>query len=284
MPDPAPAPASGTARRTQAERRAETGGRLLDAAQRLIAAGGSGALSLQEVGREAGYSRGIVTHQFGSKEGLLRAVILDAQAAFAVPPTAATGLDLLLLTVETYLVQLQRLAPTGQALLLLWAEAVGSEPSLHSLFTERDAWFRQVLAGQVHNGISEGSIRPDADPPAVAVAILGMLRGVGLQLILTPGAAPPEQISSAIAATLRAGLAASPAAQNPRLPDAPHAKRVTPPASRGPQGLAWFVDSADDIAAMPPPSRAGLNRGTGQPAESADALPGSFRVTSGPSE
>ncbi len=207
---PNPALASGAPRRTQAERRAETGRRLLEAAQRLIAADGSGALSLQKVGEEAGYSRGIVTYQFGSKDALLRAVILDAQAAFAVPPTEATGLDLLMLTIETYLVQLQRLRPTGQAFLLLWAEAVGSEPSLRSLFTERDAWFRDVLAGQVRDGINEGSIRADADPPAVAVAILGMLRGVGLELILTPGAAPPEQISTSIVTMLRAGLAVRP--------------------------------------------------------------------------
>ena len=74
MPDQPPA------RRTQRERREETERKVLAAATALIAQHGSRALTLAAVGEAAGYSRGIVSHHFGSRENLLRAVMRDAQA------------------------------------------------------------------------------------------------------------------------------------------------------------------------------------------------------------
>ena len=75
-----------TRRRTQAERRAETERRLLEAAMDLVAAGGVGAVDARPVGAEAGYSRGIVNHHFGSRQALLDALARDVQGRFA-PPT-----------------------------------------------------------------------------------------------------------------------------------------------------------------------------------------------------
>lgn len=196
-------------RRSQAERREETERRVLEAATRLIAASGSQNLTLRAVGLEAGYSRGIVNHQFGSKEALLRAVINRAQDAFALPATDATGLDLLTLTVEKYVDYLSERGPTGQAFLVLWAEAVGSDASLRSMFAERDAWFREVLAEHVAHGIAEGTIRADANPTAVAVTVLGMLRGIGLQMLLTPELPSLQAIRDEATQTIWTGLAAA---------------------------------------------------------------------------
>jgi len=43
-----------------------------------------------------------------------------------------------------------------------------------------------VLADIVTQGVEEESIRADVDPLAVAVVLVGQLRGIGLQLMLTP--------------------------------------------------------------------------------------------------
>src|SRR5579859_7195148 len=66
-------------RLTQPQRRAAAERRVLDATARLIAQGGSSMLTLADVGREAGYSRGIVTHHFGTKEALLARLAAAAQ-------------------------------------------------------------------------------------------------------------------------------------------------------------------------------------------------------------
>src|ERR1700722_5054364 len=61
--------------RTQAERRARSRGALLESAARGLSRHGYGNLVLEEVAREAGYTRGALYHQFKDKEALALAVI-----------------------------------------------------------------------------------------------------------------------------------------------------------------------------------------------------------------
>lgn len=72
-----------TARRTQAERRAETERRVLDATMAIIASSGVRAVTMAAVGEAAGYSRGIVNHQFGTRQGLMAAVAETVQSRFS---------------------------------------------------------------------------------------------------------------------------------------------------------------------------------------------------------
>lgn len=58
-------------RRTQAERRAETRGRLLASARKVFAERGYQAASVDLVSERAGCTKGALYHHFGSKEGLM---------------------------------------------------------------------------------------------------------------------------------------------------------------------------------------------------------------------
>jgi AcrR family transcriptional regulator len=173
-------------RRTQAERRSETRRRVLDAATSLAAVGGSRAVSLAAVGEAAGYSRGIVTHHFGSRAGLLEELIRHTQN-FDVPATADTGLGRLAEVIEVYLGGLHERAPRSQAFLKLWTESAGSEPSLAPLFAERDAWFRDLIGQYLRDGIRDGSIDRGVDISVAAVALIGALRGTAMLLFSTAG-------------------------------------------------------------------------------------------------
>src|SRR4051794_30066984 len=62
-------------RPTQAERRARTRGALLESAARGLSRYGYGNLVLEQVARDAGYTRGALYHQFIDKEDLARAVL-----------------------------------------------------------------------------------------------------------------------------------------------------------------------------------------------------------------
>ncbi|MGI8874745.1 MAG: TetR family transcriptional regulator, partial [Egibacteraceae bacterium] len=68
------APAART-RSTQAERSARTRCALLESAARGLSRYGYGNLVLEQVAREAGYTRGALYHQFNDKEDLARAVV-----------------------------------------------------------------------------------------------------------------------------------------------------------------------------------------------------------------
>src|SRR4051812_45484641 len=62
-------------RPTQAERRARSRGALLESAARGLSRYGYGNLVLEDVAREAGYTRGALYHQFKDKEDLALAVV-----------------------------------------------------------------------------------------------------------------------------------------------------------------------------------------------------------------
>jgi AcrR family transcriptional regulator len=62
-------------RRTQSERRARSRSALLESAARGLSRYGYGNLVLEEVARDAGYTRGALYHQFKDKEALALAVI-----------------------------------------------------------------------------------------------------------------------------------------------------------------------------------------------------------------
>ena len=88
-------------RRTQAERRAETRGRLLASARRTFARDGYHATSLDRVSENAGCTKGALYDHFGSKAGLFLALldqqfasrIEQAQRADHQPPSRAMPFD-----------------------------------------------------------------------------------------------------------------------------------------------------------------------------------------------
>jgi AcrR family transcriptional regulator len=196
-----------TPRRTQAERREQTGAALLQAAAELVVEGGVPALTLARVGERAGFSRGIVTHHFGSKKALVDALARASQTGFVPGVGSEPGLERLLQLVDGYVAALAGPRPMSRAFLLLWAEATTSA-DLADTFRERDERFRADLRADVEAGIAAGTVRDDVDPHEVAVAVLGQLRGIGLQHQLDPAAVPTERLRAAVADQWRRALAA----------------------------------------------------------------------------
>ncbi len=75
MPQPFPAQKSTDQSLTQAERTARAEAGMIEAAIELLNTVGIQGTTLVAIGEKAGYSRGLVTHHFGSKAGLFRAVL-----------------------------------------------------------------------------------------------------------------------------------------------------------------------------------------------------------------
>jgi AcrR family transcriptional regulator len=153
-----------TARRTQAERRAETERRVLEATMTIIAEDGVRAVTMAAVGEAAGYSRGIVNHQFGTREGLMTEVAKTAQARFSPVAGDLRGRERLLSDVGAYLAALRSGAQDARVFLRLWIAAIGGEePALREVFVQRDEYFREHVATAIAEGIEDGTIRSDVD-------------------------------------------------------------------------------------------------------------------------
>jgi AcrR family transcriptional regulator len=209
VPDDQRAPALG-GRRTQRQRRAETRAALLAAAAELVVESGVRSLTLARVGERAGYSRGIVTHHFGSKQALVDVLARATQSGF-VPGIAdlPPGLERLVRLVDGYIGELGEEGVASRAFLLLWAEAATAS-ELSAIFRDRDEAFRADLRDDVTAGIADGTIRADLDPSDVAVAVVGQVRGIGMQRLLDPEAVDTQRLRRVVAEYWRAALSAGP--------------------------------------------------------------------------
>jgi AcrR family transcriptional regulator len=175
----------------QAERRALSARRLLDAATHLIAEQGFSRTTLAQIGEKAGYSRGLVNERFGSKGELVRVLADEFQTYFAhdqLEPALAEkhGLEALLITVDTYLDAVVSSGSLGRAYYELFGESIGLVPEIHATFVAADRSLREGVERTVRSAVRAGEIPRDVDVKAFAVFVVGLLRGVVLQWLLNP--------------------------------------------------------------------------------------------------
>ena len=88
-PGNADEPVPARSRRSQAERSATTRQALLDAGRTLFAERGFAAAGQEEIVELAGVTRGALSHHFGTKHGLFRAVVQEVQGELAQRIAAA---------------------------------------------------------------------------------------------------------------------------------------------------------------------------------------------------
>ena len=120
-------------RRSHAERVAESDRRLLQAGMELIAENGYTQTTVGAIGERAGYSRGQVSQRFGSKDGLLRALVAklaaDSRDRMRLRMASATGLDAINLAIDAYLEGMNQPTLEARAYFVLMLESIGPAPA-----------------------------------------------------------------------------------------------------------------------------------------------------------
>ncbi|OMC39568.1 hypothetical protein A5742_04990 [Mycolicibacterium fortuitum] len=165
--------------------------RLLEAAGELITERGYVGMTLAAVGERAGYSRGLVTIHFGSKEKLLAALVeritTDWSHRTLLPQTdGKPGLDGLLALIAAIQMQFERDAHHIKLLYALMFEALGANEFLHSWFIDFHRRQRSDLGNLIRRGIRDGSILPGTIVDDQTTAIIATLRGIGYLWLLDP--------------------------------------------------------------------------------------------------
>jgi AcrR family transcriptional regulator len=148
--------------------------------------------SLAEIGRRAGYSHSLVHQRFGSKDALIERLAEEAVRLFTVSIVDAIGDAQGALAVrmvaENYLDLVQGADPIARVHLLVWCEAIAAGSAKRPYRVGWDRLLRMSLAAMISAGIADGSIRSGLEPEPAAVIIVGLLRGVSLQLMIDPDA------------------------------------------------------------------------------------------------
>lgn len=198
-------------RSTQAERSARTRNALLESAARGLSRSGYGNLVLEQVARDAGYTRGALYHQFRDKEDLALAVLQWIDEAWRrevgglveqqPDPVAA-----LLALARGHAVFCRR--DVARVAMAIRLEFSGRD---HPVGRELDRISETLVrrcARLVNAGRREGSIPPGPPARTVALAIGGALEGA---VIALAGQAPHDELLAAHAVAGVLGLGSPPA-------------------------------------------------------------------------
>jgi AcrR family transcriptional regulator len=177
-----------TERRTQAERRADSERRLLQASAELIVERGLELTSLADIGRRAGASHAAVNHRFGSKDELVDRLIEEAVELYAVTARqrlrGLSGSDALMELCTMYLDLVDGPDPLGRVHVVLWSEAVAHTAERRAAHLDWDRRLRDFIETLLEDAIAEGSVDPQLPVAATAISIVGSLRGIAMQLLL----------------------------------------------------------------------------------------------------
>lgn len=165
--------------RTQQERSAESGQRLLAAAVELIAEKGFDRTTASEIGVRAGYSREMVRHRYGTKEQLL-GVLMDEYAArlMRAPAVGGSGLELAVAQLDLILDTAAEHPALLRSFFVLCFESVGPLPSLARWLSDWRYAYRDRLVKVLEAGQQDGSVRVDIDSAAEAHDVV--VYGAGL--------------------------------------------------------------------------------------------------------
>jgi AcrR family transcriptional regulator len=204
------APAGGR-RFTQAERSARSRSALLESAARGLSRYGYGNLVLEEVAREAGYTRGALYHQFNDKEDLALAVIewvnenwmreVGLPAKQEPDPVAE-----LIALARGHAVFCRR--DIARVIMALRVEFSGQD---HPVGRELERILKtgvKRVARVIDAGRRDGSIPPGPPARVVALACMGALEGA---VIVLAGQAPHDELLAARAVAGVLGLDSPPA-------------------------------------------------------------------------
>jgi len=177
-------------RRTQEERRGEAERRLLDAAATMVGEAGPARVTVSNVGERAGYSRGLVSHYFGSKRALMQRLVETVtyqfrEALFDQQQASDDALGELGTLIGIYFDVVSDLQPINRARLVLWADAVANpSDDIRPAMVHADQEFREEIEKRLRHAITTGQVPESVNAHGRATVIIAMLRGVALQSLI----------------------------------------------------------------------------------------------------
>jgi AcrR family transcriptional regulator len=175
----------GQVQRRGVERRRQ----IVDAAIDRFASTGFRGTGLAAVAEAAGVVPSAIVHHFGSKEGLLQAVMEERDArtsADLASPAAPGGIAGLrhLVDIAAAVERERRLA---ELFTVLQVESFDPTHPLHDYFVKRSRIVRRQLEAVVRAGVEAGELRSDVDVSSVASEALAFMEGAQQVWLLDPG-------------------------------------------------------------------------------------------------
>ncbi|KGE03476.1 TetR/AcrR family transcriptional regulator [Pseudohaliea rubra] len=187
MPQPQPSRAE-EGPLTQAERTALSDRRMFEAAIELINEFGTRKMTLKEIGERAGYSRGLASYRFGSKDGLLRELFgrfdMRWKEHLGERLQGKRGIEAIRAGIHAQRDFFRREPNYLRAMYLLWYESLGHESDIRSALSDHHAIYRKDARQWAEAGIADGDISSTIDPEQFAVRYCSFMFGTIYQWLV----------------------------------------------------------------------------------------------------
>ena len=174
----------------QHERRKQSSDKLIQACLDIASEQGVLALTFDNIGEKAGYSRNLAFQKFGSKDGLLEAVIEHLHAVMTERRRSQdaddlSGLDAVLLYCDVHIAAVEKTADM-RAYFVLMSEAIAAMSEMRDQFVASHKRSAAEIARLVKLGREDGSIRSDTNVDMAAQIIGTQLIGLSAQSLIEP--------------------------------------------------------------------------------------------------
>ncbi len=178
--------------------------RLLDAAHAEFASRGFRAATLDAIAARAGTTRTALLHHFGSKAGMLLALLdaRDTELGIDESWTGAASVRDLYATIATMNREILASREVVQLAHALTAEGADPDHPAHTWLVRRSARIRGRLAEVYRAAAATGEIPAGLDPDALAALTLGAVEGLEAQWLVDPDAVDVDTSLTQLASLL----------------------------------------------------------------------------------
>lgn len=193
--------------------KADKKNRIIEAAARVFAIRGFTGTAMADIAVEAGVGKGTLYEYFTGKEALFFAVFewfarqSGATAMIRVSALGGSAADRLEALSEALMDSWSELKDIFSLSMEFWAASGASarrrefKEAFRNIYTE----FRGIVSSLIREGLKTGEFSKDADPDAVAAALVGTWDALFLQAWFDPGF-EPDRIAPKFMKVLIAGL------------------------------------------------------------------------------
>lgn len=180
------------AKNKQAERSAQSDKKMFEAAIELINERGTAKTTLKDIGEHAGYSRGLASYRFGSKDGLWMELfdkfddIWKQHIAEYIKDKS--GLDALRCAIHAQRDIFRAESGYLRAMYILWYESLGEASDIRASLSHHHKIYRRDVANWLEQGVEAGDFSADIDCQQLAGIYCSMMFGAIYQWVVAADA------------------------------------------------------------------------------------------------
>lgn len=174
----------------QTERSALSDRKMLEAAVALVNERGTAKTTLKDIGELAGYSRGLASYRFGSKDGLWIELFARFDQLWKSHLRECLqgkkGLEAIRLAIQAQRDFFQREPQYLRAMYILWYESLGKESDIRAKLAGHHRIYRRDVRRWVDTAKQLGEVSKDIDSEQFAIGYCSFMFGTIYQWVVAP--------------------------------------------------------------------------------------------------